>query len=175
MASCDDRVETIEGAAGTHRASCRPRGRSRTGIGETLSCASGVGAVWREPAPLRRADGRRRRQSSPSIASTPMGVFTATLSVPSADEDLGEDSLVDRLDLHGRLVGFDFGQHVAGLDLVAFFFQPFGQFALFHGGRQGGHENVDRHGRLFSSCRCGEYRRPKFARKRCYASRRMSV
>jgi hypothetical protein len=46
------------------------------------------------------------------------------------DEDLAEDALVDRLDLHGRLVGLDLGDDVAGLDRVAFLLQPFGERAL---------------------------------------------
>ena len=37
--------------------------------------------------------------------------------------DLGDRALVDRLDFHRRLVGLDFRDHVAGLDLVALFLE----------------------------------------------------
>ena len=60
--------------------------------------------------------------------------------------DLGDGALVDRLDLHRRLVGLDLGDDVAGLDRVAFLLQPLGKVALLHRGRQRRHENVDRHG-----------------------------
>ena len=49
-------------------------------------------------------------------------------------DDFGQNALVNGLNLHCRLIGFDFGQHVTGLDLIAFFFQPFGEISLFHGG-----------------------------------------
>ena len=57
-------------------------------------------------------------------------------------ENGGQRPLIDGFHFHGGLVGFDLGQHVAGLDIVTDFFQPFGKLALFHGGRQGGHQNV---------------------------------
>ena len=65
--------------------------------------------------------------------------------------DLGDGALVDRLDLHGRLVGLDLGDDVAGFDLVAFLLKPLGKVALLHRGRQRRHENVDRHGVSASS------------------------
>ena len=65
--------------------------------------------------------------------------------------DLGDGALVDRLDLHRRLVGLDLGDDVAGFDLVAFLLQPLGKVALLHRGRQRRHENVDRHGVSASS------------------------
>ena len=39
-------------------------------------------------------------------------------------DDLGERAFVDRLVFHRRLVGLDLGDHVAGLDLVAFLLEP---------------------------------------------------
>ena len=63
------------------------------------------------------------------------------------DQDLAERALVDRLDLHGRLVGLDLGDHVAGLDLVALALEPLGEVALLHRGRQRGHQHFNRHGR----------------------------
>ena len=59
--------------------------------------------------------------------------------------DLGEHALIDRLDLHRRLVGLDLGDHIAGLDGVALLLQPFGEIALLHRGREGGHEDVGGH------------------------------
>ena len=63
-------------------------------------------------------------------------------------EDLGDRALVDRLDLHGRLVGLDLGDDVAGLDLVAFLLQPLGEVALLHRRRKSGHQDVDGHADL---------------------------
>src|SRR5262249_45266682 len=51
----------------------------------------------------------------------------------------------DCLDLHGGFVGLDLGDHVTRLDRVAFFLVPLGEVALFHGGRQRGHQHLDRH------------------------------
>src|SRR5262249_11211439 len=62
--------------------------------------------------------------------------------------DLGERTLVDRLVFHGRLVGLDLGDHIARLDLVALLLEPFGEVALLHGGRERGHQDIDRHGVL---------------------------
>ena len=53
--------------------------------------------------------------------------------------------LVDRLDLHGRLVGLDLGDDVARLDRVPLLLEPLGQVALFHGGRERGHQDGDGH------------------------------
>ncbi len=59
--------------------------------------------------------------------------------------DLGQRAFVDRLVFHRRLVGLDLGDDVARLDLVALFLEPARQVALFHGGRQRGHEDVGGH------------------------------
>ena len=40
------------------------------------------------------------------------------------DEDAGELALVHRFDFHGRLVGLDLGDDVAGAHLVADMFEP---------------------------------------------------
>jgi hypothetical protein len=61
------------------------------------------------------------------------------------DHDLAERAFIDRLDLHGRLVGLDLGDDVAGGDGIALGLQPFGQFALFHGRGKRGHQDVDGH------------------------------
>ncbi len=61
------------------------------------------------------------------------------------DQDLADHTFVDGFDFHRRLVGFDFGDHVAGLDGVTLVLDPLGERALLHGRRQGGHENLDWH------------------------------
>src|SRR3954449_4884299 len=54
---------------------------------------------------------------------------------PTLDENLAQRALVDRLHLHGGLVGLDLGDHVARLDRVALVLQPPREVALGHGGR----------------------------------------
>src|SRR6185312_4114842 len=61
------------------------------------------------------------------------------------NEDLRQLALIDRLDLHCRLVGLDLGDDVAGFDGSAFADKPLGQRALLHGGRQRRHQNLGRH------------------------------
>ena len=61
-------------------------------------------------------------------------------------QDFAERAFVDGLDFHGRLVGLDLGDDVAGFDRVAFLLQPLGEVALLHRGRQRGHQHFDRHG-----------------------------
>ena len=56
------------------------------------------------------------------------------------DQNAAHHALIDRLELHRRLVGLDLGQNLARLHLVAFLHQPFGQRAFFHRGRQRGHQ-----------------------------------
>ncbi len=63
-------------------------------------------------------------------------------------QDLAERAFVDRLDLHGRLVGLDLGDDVAGLDRVALLLEPLGEVALLHRRRERGHQDFDRHGRF---------------------------
>ena len=67
-----------------------------------------------------------------------------------ADEDLAERAFLDRLDLHRRLVRLDLGHDVAGRDRIAFLDQPLGELALFHGGRQRGHQDRYGHGGIRS-------------------------
>ena len=61
-------------------------------------------------------------------------------------QDCAENPFIDRFDLHGRLVGLNLGDDVARLDCIPDSFEPFGDFALSHGWRQGGHQNFDGHG-----------------------------
>jgi hypothetical protein len=58
------------------------------------------------------------------------------------NQDLADLAFIDGFDFHGRLVGLDLGDDIAGADIVTFLDQPFGQVALLHGGRQGGHQDV---------------------------------
>jgi len=60
-------------------------------------------------------------------------------------QNLTERSLVGGFHLHGGFVGLDLGEDIAGFDLVALAFVPLGKVALFHGRRQRGHQNLDRH------------------------------
>ena len=61
------------------------------------------------------------------------------------NDDLADLAFVDSFHFHGRLVGFDLGNDVAGGDGVAFLDVPFGELALFHGGRERRHGDVDAH------------------------------
>ena len=67
----------------------------------------------------------------------PVGAF--------GDQDLGDLALVDRLELHRRLVGLDLGEDVARLHLVALLDQPFGERALLHRRGKRGHLEFDGH------------------------------
>jgi hypothetical protein len=57
-------------------------------------------------------------------------------------------AFVDGFHFHGGLVGFDFGDDVAGFYGLPKFHMPFGQRAHFHGGRQGGHGHINSHDQL---------------------------
>ncbi len=74
-----------------------------------------------------------------------LGVHLDTFGA-GGNQKLADDAFVDGFDFHRRLVGFDFGDDVAGGDLVTFLLQPLGQRAFFHRRREGGHENIDWHG-----------------------------
>ena len=100
---------------------------------------------------------RRRRRLRPAPSLERLGVLV--LAEDEGDgrvdlhalralghEDAAERALVHRLHLHRRLVGLDLGEHVAGLDLVAFLLVPLGEIALGHGRRQRRHQHLDRHG-----------------------------
>ena len=99
--------------------------------------------------------------SSPSLRITAIGVLTATSCVPSATRILPSVPSSDGFHFHGRLVGLDLGDDVAGLDRVALFLEPLGEVALLHRRRQRGHENIGGHGRygflLDSSFSCCEF------------------
>ena len=56
-------------------------------------------------------------------------------------ENGSERTLVHGFHFHGGLVGLDLGDDIAGLHHVAHVLEPLGELALFHGGRQGGHED----------------------------------
>jgi hypothetical protein len=64
---------------------------------------------------------------------------------PFRHHDLCQHPFVRRLDLHGRFIGLNLGDDVAGLDGLPFLLEPFCQVALLHGWRERGHEDVDRH------------------------------
>ena len=60
-------------------------------------------------------------------------------------DDLAQHALVDRFDLHRRLVGLDLGDDVPGLNGIALVLEPFGEVSLGHGRRQCRHQDIDRH------------------------------
>ena len=61
-------------------------------------------------------------------------------------EDFEERAIEEALKLHGGFVGFDFGEHHAGFDGFAFFFEPFDQRAHRHGVAEFGHFDDIGHG-----------------------------
>jgi hypothetical protein len=138
-----DGSRAIRHALGLHVGNGRGLRRARTGAG---------GA---SPAPLGRGPGGRRRHVLALARQDRDGGVHGDVVGAVGDQDLGEHAFIDGLDLHGRLVGLDLGQDVAGLDLVAFVLQPFGQFALLHGGGEGRHENVCGHFEILSSVGSG--------------------
>ena len=89
---------------------------------------------------LGRLFGAGRSHSASPI--TAIGVFTFTFSVPSGTRiAVSVPSSTASTSMVALSVSIS-AMHIAGLDIVADFFQPFGKLALFHGGRQGGHQNV---------------------------------
>ena len=116
--------------AGGHRLR-RRRCRRRAAAGFAAGLASATSSAL-SPSPTRSGDRR--------VDLDVLGAFR--------DQDLAQRALVHRLEFHRRLVGLDLGDDVAGLDRVTFLLQPFGELALFHGGRKRRHQNVDRHGRF---------------------------
>src|SRR5215467_12070945 len=102
----------------------------------------------------RRLGGLGRRGSDGSARALALGeqrgnrgVHLYTLG-PFGHEDLAERTLVGSLHLHGRLVGLNFRNDVSGLDGLALFDQPLGEFALLHGGRQRRHQDLVWHADL---------------------------
>ena len=108
---------------------------------------SSLGAPARSVLRLARPwrGGQRLRASSPSPASSAIGCADLHPVGAFGNQDLGDLALVDRFELHRRLVGLDLGKDVARLHLVAFLDQPFGERALFHRRRQRRHLELDRH------------------------------
>jgi hypothetical protein len=49
-----------------------------------------------------------------------MGALTLNAFGPLIDEELADLALFNGFDFHRRLVGFDLGDHIAGIDLIAF-------------------------------------------------------
>ena len=54
------------------------------------------------------------------------------------DENLAEPALIDGFHFHGGFVGFDLGDHLTGLDLVAFLLVPFCKVAFSMVGESAG-------------------------------------
>ena len=68
---------------------------------------------------------------------------------------LQEHTLVKRFQFHGCLVGFDFGNDVAGLYGVAFILEPVSDGSHCHGVAKFGH--VDYSGHILSEIICGDF------------------
>ena len=64
---------------------------------------------------------------------------------PGLDENDGQNTVIDRLDLHGRLVGLDLGDHIAASHGVADRDIPGRERPCLHGRREGRHQNFDSH------------------------------
>ena len=62
-------------------------------------------------------------------------VFKPDLLTPLDQFKREMTALIDRLEFHGRFVGFDVGEDITGLDTIAFLHVPFRELALFHCGR----------------------------------------
>ena len=60
-------------------------------------------------------------------------------------QDAAQNAFIHRFHFHRRLIGFDFRDHIAGLDPLAFLLQPARQIAFRHGGRKRGHQNICGH------------------------------
>ena len=129
--------------AGACARGCAPATRSPPRAAGGFSACGRLAALRRAAAP---GPGRSAAEGgsalSPSPFSRAIGVLTFTLFRALGNQDRLDHALVDRLDLHGRLVGLDLGDHVAGLHRVAHLHVPLGERALLHGGRQGRHQDV---------------------------------
>ena len=139
----EDAVASVRGAA-------RRLGAVALGCG--AGAASGAGAAlprlglgFRLGSGLRSAAAIERRgvfalfqqQGDHLIDGDALGSFL--------NDDLAERAFIDRFDFHGGFVGFDLGDDVAGLDLVAFLLQPLREVALGHCRRQRRHSDFNRH------------------------------
>ena len=116
------------------RRGCRLR---RRGLAAALAAGCGCWAAAGSSRPARTC--RRLRPCGGGAAAARRGAGRATSVSPSSSrtaidgvdlhalgalghDDLADLALVDGLDLHGGLVGLDLGDHLAGLDRVAFLY-----------------------------------------------------
>src|SRR6185437_16023934 len=60
-------------------------------------------------------------------------------------QNLAELAVLGGFHLHGRLVGLDLGDDIAGAHAIALAHQPFDELSLLHGGRERRHENFAWH------------------------------
>ena len=67
----------------------------------------------------------RPQRRDHGIHSDPFGAFI--------HQDGQYLALIDGFHFHGRLIGLDLGDHVAGFHILPHLLQPFGEFALRHG------------------------------------------
>src|SRR5665647_1797583 len=84
------------------------------------------------------------------------GDVLAEIETDKATMDLEsfEDGVLERLQVHRRLVGLDLGEHIALVNRVSDVLQPLGERALLHGVGQSRHEDLG-HGGLLPFEPCG--------------------
>jgi hypothetical protein len=128
---------------GEHAVAGRRGGRRRLGRSGGFAGGLGRGGLGRFSGG-RGLGGRRSRAFALAGQLGDRGVDLDVLG-PGLDQDGFDHAFIDGFDFHRRLVGLDLGDHVAGLDGVADLDVPLGEGPLLHGGRQGGHQDVDRH------------------------------
>jgi hypothetical protein len=139
----------------------RRRRRFALRLARRLGHRGCTGGLLRLGDDLRRLLGRARRRSRTSRGGTARfgenGIDVLVRRRDHADdltdgtrvalihETLAQHALTARHELHDRLVGLDFREHVTVLDLLALVLEPLYQSALFHGRRERFHEYLGCH------------------------------
>jgi hypothetical protein len=133
-------------AAGCRRGAAAAGGGLCGGRAQAPAARRGCSGAALQPASARARRAARGRLHVLAVAGQHRDdVVDRNVGRALGHQDLRDRALVDRLDLHGRLVGLDLRDDVAGLDLVALLLEPLGKIALLHRGRQRRHQNVDWH------------------------------
>ena len=135
LASGDATTRVSEAGASSRSAGVPPASSFGAACGSTAGASLFGGVAGRDARATRRPNLALPEQ--PRDGCVDLHVFRAF-----SDQDGVDDAFVDGLDLHGRLVGLDLGDDVAGLHRIAGLDQPFGERALLHGRRQRRHEDV---------------------------------
>ena len=69
----------------------------------------------------------------------------------SINQNFGHNPIINRLNFHCCLIGFDFGNHIARTHVIAISNKPFCKRAFFHGWRQSWHFNFNGHDYTFAT------------------------